>query len=42
VRFNNWDRVRAERLPLLAINAALLGMGIVLLGIGTRRALAPA
>ena len=27
---------------LLAINAALLGMGIVLLGIGTRRSLAPA
>jgi len=42
VRFNNWDRVRAERLPLLALNAALLGMGIVLLGIGTRRAVAPA
>ena len=36
VRFNNWDRVRAERLPLLALNAALLGMGVVLLGIGGR------
>ena len=42
VRFNNWDRVRAERLPLLALNAALLGMGVVFLGVGTRRAVAPA
>ena len=40
VRFNNWDRVRAERLPFVALNAALLGMGLALLGVGTRRAAA--
>lgn len=31
LRFNNWDRVRAGRLPLLLAYAAALGGGIVLL-----------
>src|SRR5262245_21277704 len=31
LRFNNWDRVRAARLPLLLIYAAACGAGLVLL-----------
>jgi len=31
VRFNNWDRVRVARLPVLLIHAASCGGGIVLL-----------
>ena len=31
LRFNNWDRVRAARLPLLLLYAAACGGGIVLL-----------
>ncbi len=38
LRFNNWDRVRAARLPLLLIYAAACGAGLVLLVlIGTGR-----
>jgi hypothetical protein len=33
LRFNNWDRIRAERLPLHLIYAAAIGGGIVLLGL---------
>ncbi|MGB8401093.1 hypothetical protein [Bradyrhizobium sp.] len=38
VRFNNWDRVRAARLPLIAFDAGLLGIGLALLGIAGLRA----
>ena len=31
LRFNNWDRVRATRLPLLLVYAAACGAGAVLL-----------
>ena len=31
LRFNNWDRVRAARLPLLLVYAASCGGGVVLL-----------
>jgi len=31
LRFNNWDRVRAERLPLLLFYAAACGAGVILL-----------
>jgi len=31
LRFNNWDRVRAERLPLLVAYAAACGAGAMLL-----------
>ncbi len=31
LRFNNWDRVRAERLPLLLFYAAACGGGVILL-----------
>src|SRR5437773_6023933 len=30
-RFNNWDRVRAQRLPLLLLYAAFIGAGSLLL-----------
>ncbi len=30
-RFNNWDRVRASRLPTLLTYAAVIGAGLVLL-----------
>jgi hypothetical protein len=30
-RFNNWDRLRAQRLPLLLVDAASCGAGAVLL-----------
>jgi hypothetical protein len=29
-RFNNWDRVRAQRLPLLLFYAAFIGAGVLL------------
>ncbi len=29
-RFNNWDRVRAQRLPLLLLYAAFIGAGLLL------------
>ncbi len=31
LRFNNWDRVRAQRLPLLLVYAAACGAGLVIL-----------
>src|SRR5690349_3170809 len=31
LRFNNWDRVRAARIPMLLTHAAVCGAGIVLL-----------
>ena len=31
LRINNWDRVRAERLPVLLLYAASIGGGLVLL-----------
>jgi hypothetical protein len=31
LRFNNWDRVRAERIPMLMVYAAICGGGAVLL-----------
>ena len=31
LRFNNWDRVRADRLPMLLAYAAAIGAGVVLL-----------
>src|SRR5213593_4834758 len=38
LRFNNWDRVRADRLPLLLGYAAVCGaMGVILLLIATGR-----
>jgi len=33
LRFNNWDRIRAARLPLHLIYAAAMGGGIVLLAL---------
>ena len=33
LRFNNWDRIRAARLPLHLIYAAAIGGGMVLLGL---------
>jgi len=29
-RFNNWDRVRAQRLPVLLLYAAFIGAGLLL------------
>jgi len=38
LRFNNWDRVRADRLPLLLACAALCGaMGVILVLVATGR-----
>src|SRR6267378_2574876 len=31
VRFNNWDRVRAERVPMLLLYAGAFGVGLALL-----------
>ena len=31
LRFNNWDRVRAARMPMLLTYSAVLGAGVVLL-----------
>ena len=31
LRFNNWDRVRAARIPMLLTYSAVLGAGVVLL-----------
>jgi len=31
LRFNNWDRVRAARIPILLVYAAACGVGAVLL-----------
>jgi len=33
LRFNNWDRIRATRLPFHLVYAAAIGGGIVLLGL---------
>jgi predicted xylose isomerase-like sugar epimerase len=30
LRFNNWDRVRGQRLPLLLFYAAACGAGVIL------------
>jgi hypothetical protein len=38
VRFNNWDRVRAARLPLIGLDSGLLGIGLAFLAIGSLRA----
>ena len=30
LRFNNWDRIRASRIPILLLYAAVIGAGLVL------------
>jgi len=34
LRFNNWDRIRAQRIPLLLMSAATAGVGILFLAFG--------
>lgn len=33
LRFNNWDRIRASRIPMLLLYAAVIGAGLMLLAL---------
>ena len=33
LRFNNWDRIRASRIPMLLLYAAVIGAGLMLFGL---------